>query len=174
MTLIATATLTTTGAFSFDNIPQTFTDLKLMASFRTNQGSNQPAFTRFNGDLQTTTHATRTLTGNGSSASSSNDSGNTGQLVGMGIGTDYTANTFNNLEIYISNYAGSTQKSFSMNGVTENNATASRLTITAGLFQSTNAITRVWLDSFGSTLIAGSTVSLYGITKGSDGIVTTS
>jgi hypothetical protein len=174
MKLIATVTLTTTTNFEFQNIPQIYTDLKLTGSFRTNKGSISDANLTINGGLETVSHPIRNLSGTGSSVFTGFNNFNNANLAQMAIGTDYTSNTFNNIELYFPNYTGSTQKSFSLDGVTENNATASYQTISAGLFQSTNPITRLLIDSAGATLIAGSTFSLYGITKGSDGIVTTS
>ena len=85
----------------------------------------------------------------------------------------YTANTFGNSVIYIANYAGSTYKSFSKDSITENNATAADQGVGAGLWSNTAAITSLSL-TVTSNMVAGSTFSLYGITKGSDGIVTTS
>jgi hypothetical protein len=46
--------------------------------------------------------------------------------------------------------------------------------LTAGLWNDTTAITSLTLVPAAGSFIAGSTVSLYKVTKGSDGIVTTS
>ena len=64
----------------------------------------------------------------------------------------------------------------SVDAVGENNATQAFQIISAGLWANTAAITSIQLipQSGGGTFVADSTVSLYGITKGSDGIVTTS
>jgi hypothetical protein len=58
--------------------------------------------------------------------------------------------------------------------VSENNATAAFQRIIAGLNNSTAAITSINFFPSSGNFVAGSTISLYGITKGSDGIVTTS
>jgi hypothetical protein len=86
-----------------------------------------------------------------------------------------TSNTFSNNSLYIPNYAGSTNKSFSVDSVFENNATTARQQITAGLWSNTAAITTIGFTvGGGTTFVSGSTISLYKITKGSDGIVTVS
>jgi hypothetical protein len=71
----------------------------------------------------------------------------------------------------LSGCALNSSKSFLMDSVTENNATEIRHYIQAGLWNNTAAINRI--DIYRAT-IAGSTYSLYGIIKGSDGIVTVS
>jgi hypothetical protein len=86
-------------------------------------------------------------------------------------GTDTTSNTFSSTQVYIPNYAGSTNKSVSIDHVTENNATNAYFSgIVAGLWSNTAAITSVKiLDQDGGSLVAGSTASIYGILKGSGG-----
>ena len=77
--------------------------------------------------------------------------------------------------MYIPNYTGSTNKSISVDSVTENNATNNLMNIQAGLWSNTAAITSILFTSdTAGGFLAGSTISLYKITKGSDGIVTTS
>jgi hypothetical protein len=89
-------------------------------------------------------------------------------------GADSTSNTFASSSLYIPNYAGSNQKSSSLDDVAENNATASIQEIVAQLWADTAAITSITLTANSGNFVVGSTVSLYGILKGSDGIVTTS
>jgi len=91
-------------------------------------------------------------------------------------GSTSTANTFTNSSVYFPNYAGSTNKSMSFDLVMENNGTLAFQEIMAGLWSQTTAISSLTFTASGSgaTLVAGSTISLYKITKGSDGIVTTS
>jgi hypothetical protein len=121
-----------------------------------------------------TNRTARRLFGNAGSAGS--DSG-TGAAIRAALPTSTsTANTFGNLSIYLPNYSGSTNKSFSLESVAENNSsTVYEIDMTAGLWSDTAAVSS-FLISVGdsSNLVAGSTISLYKITKGSDGIVTTS
>jgi hypothetical protein len=64
--------------------------------------------------------------------------------------------------IYIPNYAGSSNKSVSIDSVTENNATGAYSGLTAALFASTAAITSFGIST-GSNFVQYSTATLYGI-----------
>jgi hypothetical protein len=174
MTLIETKTLGTAAAsIEFTSIPQDGTDLVVLQSCRFAGAVNDISL-RLNNS--TSGYSMRILFGDGSGTGSANNS--SGFLVWSGQATrsTFTANTFANSMVYIPNYSGSTQKSISVDGVTENNATLSIQSISAGLWTDTAAITSVSFSagSGGENLDAGSTISLYKITKGSDGIVTTS
>lgn len=160
------------SSITFSQIPQTFTDLLIVFSLRdtTNSITNNMIL-ELNG---VTTNATeRTLWGNGSSAFTHGD---TPIYVEQGANSNNaTANTFSNGQIYIPNYAGSTNKSLSIDSVSENNGTFGAQAIVAGLWANTAAITAVRLRPNGSVnYVAGSTATLYGITKGSDGVTTVS
>lgn len=171
MKLIETKTLTGTAAsIEFTSIPQTYTDLLVLVSLR---GTTSQIYILtdifFNGS--TTGFSSRGLEGNGSSAVSYT---NSTIYINAGNGATSTANTFSNHSIYIPNYAGSTNKSVSVDGVSENNATTAYASIQAGLWANTAAITSIQIKARADSFVAGSTVSLYGIKSGSDGIVTVS
>lgn len=166
--LIETKTLGTTAAsIEFTSIPQDATDLLILTSLRDNGGVGQATNISFNGS--TSDFSGRYLYGSGSSASS----GVLARYVGS-TRSDNTANTFNSTSIYIPNYSGSTHKSFSVDNVTENNATAADQNIIAGLWSNTAAITSLAISPNANSWVAGSTISLYKITKGTDGIVVVS
>jgi hypothetical protein len=77
-----------------------------------------------------------------------------------------TSNTFGNTSVYIPNYAGSNFKSISIDGVTENNATAALQFFNAGLFKSTSAITSISLTAYNfASYVQYSTADLYGISN---------
>ena len=104
---------------------------------------------------------------------SSNTNASTGFRWNYVNASPSTANTFTNNQIYIPNYAGSTNKSVSIESVVENNSSDNMMNILAGLWSNTAAITTItFLPD--ANWVAGSTISLYGILKGTDGIVTTS
>lgn len=176
MKLIESKTLGTAAAqIEFTSIPQTFTDLVLLASLR--NASGDEVFLRLNGDTGGN-YSWRRLQGNGSGVSSDSQASFGGYnaffyFTYASTGPSETANTFGNGQLYIPNYTGSTTKSLSSDAVNENNGTTARQAITAGLYNNTAAITSIAITGNGNYAI-GSTVSLYGILKGSDGIVTTS
>jgi hypothetical protein len=173
--LIATTTVTGVNAanISFTSIPAIYTDLVILCSLRNTPSDSNDTMIRFNG--VTTSYSQRTLLGSGSAVSS--NTGTSATYIRIYAGANppsYTSNTFNNSMIYISNYTSSSNKSVSVDAVTENNATAGFQGLTAGLWSNTAAITSIELDFYDSTseYLVGSTASLYGITSGSDGIVT--
>jgi hypothetical protein len=142
--LIASTTVGSGGSSSIDftSIPGTYTDLCLKVSARktTTGGSNLQM--QFNGS--TSGYVQRTIIGNGSAVNSYSDTSEIGFMY-VTISSD-TANTFNNTEIYIPNYAGSNNKSVSIDNVTENNATAASAVLTAALWSNSAAINRVYLQ----------------------------
>jgi hypothetical protein len=157
-----------TGTVTFSSIPGTYTDLLLLVSARS---TRTPATTGQLGSLQvrpnaaTTNLSTRWLRGNGSAAASSTDTA-LDFPIGPDDATNWTADTFTSVEIYIPNYAGSTNKSLSGITTIETNGATSYMYAVAGLWSSTAAITSVDLVEGGSNNFkSGSSFFLYGITK---------
>ena len=172
MKLIESKTLGTAQAsIEFTSIPSTYTDLVLLVSGRSSRSGTyvdniQIYFNGANSNL-----SSRYVDGDGVNRGSASQA--VGFLGAIPAATA-TANTFGNLSVYIPNYAGATSKSFSADVVQETNATNAYMEITALLWNQTTAINSITLFALNGQLIAGSIASLYGITKGSDGIVTTS
>jgi hypothetical protein len=172
MTLIETKTLgAAASSIEFTSIPQDGTDLLLLVS-PSNSTDLVETRLRFNSDTGSN-YTTRRLYGSGSSVA--RDTSSTTYLPFLlGNATSFTANTFGNGAITIPNYRGSTAKSVSADTVSENNGTESYQNITAGLWNSTAAITSILILPPSGNLLANTTASLYKVTNGSDGIVTTS
>jgi hypothetical protein len=156
------------SSIEFTSIPQTFTDLVLVLSLRnTNANVDGEGYLRFNSS--TSGWSARNLEGNGSSASSFGGDPNLFYRLNL-VGANATASTFTNSQIYIPNYAGATNKSFSVDNVTENNGTSARAGIKAGLWSNTSAITSIQISTEGSTnFVQYCSATLYGVLKGSDG-----
>jgi hypothetical protein len=171
MTLIESKTLTgTQAAIEFTSIPSTFTDLVVLVSGRGDRAASFTSlFVNLNGSSADFT--TRVLGGDGSNAVSSTDPQS---YFGFIPCASATSNTFGNAALYIPNYTSSANKSLSGDGVAENNATQAFQRIAALLWSNTAAITSLSVYPDVGNFVIGSTVSLYGITKGTDGIVTTS
>ena len=159
--LLETIALTQSAAsVTFDNLPTSgYTDLKIVSSGRTSSASVQGYITAaFNGS--TANFSIRGLYGTGSSTGSFTTPSN---FVGEVVGDTATASTFSNLEMYIPNYTSSSNKSYSVDGVAENNATFAQSGITAGLWSQTAAITSIAFTPNTGSFLAGSTFSLYGV-----------
>ena len=170
--LIETKTLgSTTASLVFSSIPQTFTDLLVVISARSTRTGNAGDDLTVVVNSITSGYSGRGLDGTGSGVSSFTDdaAGTKFRYLCIINAAGATADTFSSNTIYIPNYAGSTNKSFSFDNVTENNATFSYQRICAGLLANTAAITQLTFDPDNGDLVAGSTISLYGILKGSDG-----
>lgn len=165
---IASATVGSGGTANIDmqSIPSTYTDLVLKISSRTNRANLQDAVSvYFNNDTTAARYTMRNLYGTGASAFSTNTNTYLSELV-MTSGANATASTFGNGEIYIPNYAGSTQKSASADGVGENNATNAYVGLGAYLYNQTTAISRITIVPVTGTLLAEFTTAvLYGISK---------
>ena len=170
--LIAKQTLTgTASSISFTGIPGTYTDLLLVFSGRTDysgglNGGVQDVVIRVNNDSGNN-YSYRVLYGQSSTAGSFSASSVGSMHFGNVPSANSTASTFCSNELYIPNYAGSTNKSMTMTVVRENNSTFGDVRAAAGLWSSTAAITRVDVitDYPSGSLVSGSSAFLYGITK---------
>lgn len=150
---------------NFNNIPQTFTDLKLVLSIRASSSSGTTEVGMYvNGTSFPAPSSYTNIQGNGSTATSGRNSG----FLSLGIvnDTSSTANTFSSHDIYIPNYTSTNFKQFIVDSVTENNATAAIQRLTADLNRQSAAITYFSTDMGGNTFLQHSTATLYGITKG--------
>jgi hypothetical protein len=151
------------ASVTFANIPQSgYTDLKIVVSARgTTSNINDLMKIQFNGSTANFTN--RWIQGNSSTASSGNDT--TGR-IGYMPDAAATASTFGNAEIYIPNYLGSTNKSYSTDAVQENNSSTAGealLNLFAGLWSQTTAINSITLTGTNGNFAANSTFYLYGL-----------
>ena len=173
MRLIESKTLATAAAsIEFTSIPQTFTDLVVLASLRSNRTPENLDWVLVSFNSNTSNYSARILEGTGSGVASYSEFP---RVFATSSASGATSNTFGNSVTYVPNYTGATNKSWSGDLVGENNATQAFQNLVAGLWSNTAAINSISLTPrIGSQFQIGSMVSLYGILKGSDGIVTTS
>lgn len=168
MRLISKQTLgSDTGTVTFSNIPQTYTDLYLVCAARTDRADNGDAILlQFNGNTGNN-YSTRSLYGTGTTAVSASWSNVTGiYLVQAACANSNPANTFGNSETYIPNYMGSTNKSVSHSGTSEINSANGYMSVDAGIWSNTAAITSLLLKPFnGTNFKTGSTFYLYAVTS---------
>jgi hypothetical protein len=151
------------ASVTFSSIPATYTDLVIRTSVRTDRSS---AVDGINIGLNNTStnYSYTFLRGNGSAASSSRD------VIYSTFrnmdGASATSNTFASNEIYIPNYAGSTNKPFSVTGAQEDNQTTAYIEAYAFLWSNTAAISSIVLSPYvGPNFVSGSSFYLYGISK---------
>ena len=165
-TLISSATVGSGGVtnITLSSIPQTYTDLQLLFSTRDDGGSflNNVAIT-FNGNTSGI-YSERLIYGYNNTVQTTSNSGATVINFAYSDQSLATANTFSNNTMYIPNYTGSTNKSVSIDSVTENNnATNAIASLSVGLFASTSPITSINLYAGGALFVQYATVYLYGI-----------
>ena len=162
--LIASSTVGSGGAaqIEFASIPSTYTDLVIKVSARSSStGSAIDRYATFQFNSSTTGRSFRRLYGYSSTAGS--DNGTFGYAFSMS-GTTGTASTFCNAELYIPNYAGSANKSFSQDGVSEqNSSTLNWLDLNANLWSNTAAITNIKFTPDTGNFAEFSAFYLYGI-----------
>lgn len=166
MSLIAKQTVGSGGAagVTFSNIPQTFTDLKIVLSGRVDFADTQSnCSVSINGS--TSSFSNILLYGYGSGQGSSSRSDNLN--VFLVDGATATSNTFSNCELYFPNYTSNNYKSFSAETATENNGTTALLQMNAELWSNTAAITSITLTSQNGNFVEFSTFYLYGISNSS-------
>ena len=160
---ISTVTVGSGGAatITFSSIPQTYTDLVVKISGRTNYaGAFDNTNVQFNGS--STSYTLRFLYGNGASNGSATDT----KIYDYTDGNTNTASTFSNSEFYIPNYTSANYKSVSNDSVLENNGTSAVNYFGAGLWSNTAAITSMVLAPLlGTSFQQYSTATLYGIRK---------
>ena len=161
------------SSISFTSIPSTYTDLLVVHSTRCTTvglyggGYQQGLFVRFNSS--TTSYTNRWIQAEGgSSVNSGTDyfgSGTTYGVLGGTVPSDWTANTFGNGVLYIPNYTGSQNKSFSSDTVGENNGSFGTLAFNAGLWSNSSAITSISISMASGNIAQYSTAYLYGVSN---------
>ena len=176
MQLIQTVTVGSGGAASieFTSIPATYTDLVLVTSLRSNRASpDTEDSAKIELNSLTTNFSWRRLRGDGANVNSG--SGTDNLLIQNQNAGGTTSNTFSNAQVYFPNYTSAANKSISVDSVNENNATTAWALILAALWSNTSSITSIAIKpNVGTAWVQYSSASLYGILKGSDGIVTVS
>jgi len=163
-TLISSVTVGSGGAatMAFTSIPATYTDLVLSFSTR-DTVSQSGANIKITFNSLSSGYSERLLLGTGSAAASSNQSTTFFNFMYGSAALD-TANTFGNGQVYIPNYAGSNNKSTSVDTVSENNATLAYAALTAGLLSNNAAITSITIAAV-TNFAQYSTAYLYGISN---------
>jgi hypothetical protein len=164
------------SSIEFTSIPQTFTDLVILTSFRSAGTNANDSYIQFNGDTGSN-YSFRRLYGEGSGSGQTDtvSGAATAGRVSRVVGSSYTSNTFSNSTIYIPNYRIATAKSLTVDTVEENNATLAYQMIYATRWSGTAAITSLKLQILGGDNFAQySSATLYGITAGSSGGVVVS
>jgi len=158
-TPIATTTLgSTTASYTFTSIPSTYTDLVLIASIKSDSTGNPNTFIQVgNGSIDTATNYSWTrIYGTGSAAASSRaTSVSDGVIIG-----DATPNNFTADIAHFENYSNTTTNKTIL---IRANAADSATQASVGLWRSSVAINQIKVYANGRNMVAGTTLTLYGI-----------
>jgi hypothetical protein len=165
-TLISSSVLAnnTTTSVTFSSIPQTYTDLVLLGSVRTERNVNPNGYVTFYFNGSRANFSLTALRNNSGTASSFRTTGLA--LPVNSIESSNTANTFTPIEVYIPNYTSSANKPLSALARKENNSTSVLQDTDAVLWSNTAAITSITLDTYdgsGEAFSTNTTFYLYGI-----------
>lgn len=165
---IATTTVGSGGASSIDftSIPNTYTDLLVKISARSNTASRSTdcSIRIGNGTVSSSAiYNYREITGDGTSGYSG--SGTTDRFNTVMNANTSTSNTFSNVEFYLPNYNSSSNKPLSTNAVIESNENngAIQVRLQTWLWSSTSAINVIQLFPAAGNFVQYSTATLYGI-----------
>lgn len=155
-----TITSQTTNAIMFSNIPQGYTDLKVVVSARSTASvtASGGGFNFWSNDG---------FVGSIGNKVEGNGTGFYAQKFATIVvpGATATANTFSNTEVYLLNYSGGNNKQAILEGVSENNGAEGFQGISANLVPSNQPITVVGFSIYSGNLAAGSTATLYGVSS---------
>jgi hypothetical protein len=165
MVPIASVTVTgsTTNVIAFGSIPQTFQDLVIVFNGRrTESVASSNLFMVFN--ATTSSYSNTILEGDGSSATSSRNTGAGALWLGYVPGASATSGIFGSVKIDVLNYTSSANKTTLTRYSSDLNGSG-YTGLRAGLWSNTSAITALEFSTFsGSNYFAvGTTATLYGI-----------
>ena len=156
---IATTTLSSAASsITFSSIPATYTDLRLvLVGIYTDAGEQLSM--QFNG-ITTTAYSRTYLSGNGTTATSGQNSTSSRITISPGVGTtNANDRSFTNIDIF--SYTASINKTCLISDSQDNNGSGWQANF-VGLWRNTNAITSVKLYP-ANTFASGTTATLYGI-----------
>jgi hypothetical protein len=170
MTAIQTIVVSSpTTSVTFSSIPNTYSDLSVVISGRSDHGFHYGGGTlRFNGDSGTNYSFIRVY-GDTTTVGSSSSTTSTGVVDWDVNGGTTTAGVFGNTQISIPNYQSNTFKTCSIEYAVENNSAAGINGLLSGLWSNTSPITSITLLSFTYSTFyfqPYTTFTLYGVFKG--------
>lgn len=141
---------------TFNSIPQTYTDLRLIISSR-NTGTSNGISILFNG--VNTNQSNKRIYANGSSVPSYSGS----DIIVYMNNTNHTANVFDSVDCYIANYTIAYNKPVLIENITETDGPGNEMALIGGLWADSAAITSITLSVSGNNFAQNSTFQLYGI-----------
>ena len=156
------------ASIEFTSIPQDYDDLVIVVSGRSLKNDNyEIAQIEINGSTANLSGIRLQGAGGLGVASA------TTSFMGIYPASTAASNTFGDHQYYISNYTAPKNKSITLDAVMEDNSSTAYTHANVILWSNTAAITSFSVAPFANNFAAGSSASLYGITAGGDGTVST-
>jgi hypothetical protein len=157
---------TPVATITFNNIPQGFTDLVVMASVRGTAAFEQTGiYMSFNND-SSQSYSYQTIEGSGTLAGGGNTPMNSFGWFGNAVCATGTANTFATAIAYIVDYSGANYKQTLVDYAPEQNSVASYYGYASNLYKKTNPITSLTIHAANATAFSQySTVTVYGVSN---------
>lgn len=155
-----------TSTVTFNSIPNTYTDLILLASLRCSATDSQGVLCRLNSDTGNNYHYRSVYVGSGSAKGSYVSKNTSFVTFGSAQPGNGPSDVFSSHRLYIPRYANSSfYKSLVQESASEWNSNASAYhDYTHGFWRNTAAITTITLTIYnGSNFLTGSSFYLYGI-----------
>ena len=171
MTKLATYTVTAGGgdaSIAFTNIPQDYTDLKIIFSGRsTKAGSYTGAGLLTFNSGEAGVMNQKDLYGVGGTSSPGSATSASADFISIGEGSfpsaGNTSGVFGNFELYVKSYTESNYKSWSIDYIACDNSTTSYPIIAAGIYNINSAVTTVTIACSGGNWAQNTTATLYGV-----------
>jgi hypothetical protein len=159
---IATVTVGSggTSTITFTSIPQTYTDLCIVYSARSDNSATNWNNMKLAFNGSTADASWRYLAGYNNGIASSNVTGQVEVWINFNAST---GSTFSNSMVYISNYTSSNNKRISVETVAEGAAQDQIVGMVAGLWSNSAAITSISATPSSGNFMQYSTATLYGI-----------
>lgn len=155
------------NAMGFFNIPQTYTDLLILGSTRTDRGTygTDELLVTINTDTTAANYSHNFMRAQNNVTWDAGRSNNSYPWGAGGNATTNTAGTFGNGRVYISNYSSSSMYKQFITTVTSPSNTTTNLyqMLDAGIYKSNNPIYSIQLNNQGTGYYQYSTFTLYGI-----------
>jgi hypothetical protein len=163
-----TTASTTSASLLFENIPQTYKDLKIFATIRSDiSGSRGTAAIAFNSDTNTSNYkGYEWYYEDGAMGGEFNNNGTSASRnLGAVSGSSSDANQFGAMEIIIPNYANTTNYKVCYTSIAapRNASTGYSYWDRGNTWLNNNAINTITLSINSNNILSGSTIWLYGL-----------
>lgn len=165
------ASSSSVSSITLGTIPTTYNDLYIVASLKTTTGTSGWYDILWRPNNDSSNYAQRMVYGSGTSYTNlAENSFNTR----ISSAASSSVSVYGSTTIYIADYTSTNPKSVIFDTISENNGAQAFQGVTAGLYSGGSAITSFTLVALSGNIERYSSITVYGVLKGSSGGVTVS